>query len=464
MKKSIFDRRIPTVFAILLLLGGLVVASVLIRQGVFTVSQASPEDEPRNVQIVNTTDTSFTVIFTTNTPTTAAINIQNTNPPTLVYDKRDTSGKTAFLTHFVTVTSLKPNAVYEFSILSNGKNYLDQGKLYATKTSSKPDSNASTYPLAGSILLPDGSAGADTLITVKIPNALPIGAVTDQQGNYRISSNNIRDLQTQEVIPLEPKTPIQISAMQKDAVSQVTYDYNPGDTIPPITLSNNYSFIASEEETPISTDEASLLALPTGSQRTTGLSVTTPKPNQTFIDSRPQFRGTATPNTTVRLVITSEETIEAQIKSDSLGNWAFRPNASIAPGTRTVTVSQSQPSAQRTVSFQVFASGSQIAESATPSATVTPTVRVTVPVTLTPTATLTPTGGITVTPTAVLVTSVPSITVTPIPTATPTITNVVITSPPQKTIPPTGNSAFTIVLTTLSIAFIVAGSAFLFML
>ncbi len=463
MKKSIFDRRIPTVFAILLLLGGLVVTSILIQQGVFTVSQASPEDEPRNVQLVNTTDTSFTVIFTTNSPTVAAINIQNTNPPTLVYDKRDSSGKKGFLTHFITVTSLDPNSLYEFSILSNGKNYLDQGKLYTIKTGDKSDSKSATYPLAGSVLLPDGTPGADTLIIVKIPNALPIGAVTDPQGNYRISSNNIRDTQTGDLILLEPKTPIQITAMQKDATSQVTYDYAPGDTVPPITLTNNYSFIASEE-TPVSTDEASLLALPTGSRKTTSLAVTIPKPNQTFIDSRPQFRGTATPNTTVRLIITSEKNIEAQIKSDAQGNWAFRPNASIAPGTRTLTASQSQPSAQRTVSFQILASGSQIAESATASATVTPTVRVTLIPTVTLTPTLTPTGSVIVTPTAVLVTSVPSATVTPIPIVTPTILNVVITSPPQKTIPPTGNSAFTIILTTLSVAFIVAGSAFLFML
>lgn len=463
MKKSFFDRRIPTVFALLILLGGLVVTSVLIRQGVFTVSQASPEQEPQNVHVINVTDTSFTLAFTTNAPTVAAVNIQNTNPPTLVYDKRDTSGNTPYLTHFITVNSLTPETNYTFSILSDGKNYLDQGKLYSVMTTPKTTSVSDTYPISGSVIAPDGTPGSDTLVLFSIPNAVPLGTVTDAQGNYRISANNIREQKTFEPIPISPKTPIGITAQQKDAVSKITYEYIPGEVIPPITLSQNYSFVASEE-IEISTDAASLLALPTSTQRGGTLSILVPKPNQAFIDARPQFRGTASPNTTVRLVITSEKNIEAQIRTDSLGNWAFRPSTSIAPGTRTITAFQTSPSSQKSISFQVFASGSQIAESATPSASLTPAV--TTAPTSTPipslspvisTGTTTPTPSILVTPTAVLLTSV----ATPIPTVPVAIAT---SSPQQGSLPPTGDNSASIILTTLSILFIVTGSAFLFML
>lgn len=462
MKKSIFDKRMPTGLALFILLAGLVVTSILIRQGIFTVSQASPEQEPQNVEIVNVTDTSFSVAFTTNAPTVAAINIQNTNPPTLAYDKRDTSGKTASLTHFITVNSLSPNSPYNFSLLSNGKNYLDNGQLYSVTTSPTTDTASDTYPLAGSIILPDGTPGVDTLILVKIPDAQTIGAVTDPQGNYRISANNIRDLKTHNVMSLAPQAPIEIIAIQKNAKSQVTYNYIPGVTIPPITLSNNYSFIASDEETQVGTAEASLLSIPTSTQKNTGLSIIQPKANQTFIDQRPQFRGTATPNTTVRLIITSEKNIDAVIKSDAQGNWTFRPSASIAPGTRTLTVSQTQPSLQKSVSFQVFASGSQIAESATPSASLTPTTTVTPSVTRIPSQSISPTGATTTTtpsPTAVIITPI-----TVFITNTPTPVPVVITSTQQKPLPPTGSSATTVILTTLSVIFIVTGSAFLLML
>ncbi|MBP7832450.1 MAG: hypothetical protein KA035_01630 [Candidatus Levybacteria bacterium] len=464
MKKSFFDRRIPTVMALLILLGGLVVTSVLIRQGVFTVSQASPEQEPQNVHVINATDTSFTLAFTTNAPTVAAVNIQNTNPPTLVYDKRDTSGNTPYLTHFITVNSLTPETNYTFSILSDGKNYLDQGKLYSVTTSKTTTNVSDTYPLSGSVIAPDGTPGSDTLVLFSIPNTIPVGTVTDAQGNYRISANNIREKNTLEPIAISPKTPINITAQQKNAVSQITYEYVPGEVIPPITLSQNYSFVASEE-IEVSTDAASLLALPTSTQRNTTLAILAPKPNQAFIDARPQFRGTASPNTTVRLVITSEKNIEAQIRSDSLGNWAFRPSTSIAPGTRTITASQTSPTSQRSVSFQVFASGSQIAESATPSASLTPTI--TAAPTSTPIPSLspsissgittTPTPSIVVTPTAVLLTSV----ATPIPT---TPVAIATSSPQQGQLPPTGDNTAAIILTTLSILFIVTGSAFLFML
>lgn len=469
MKKSLFDRRIPTAFAFLFLLGGLGVALLLINQRTLLTSKAGPQEEPQNVSIINVTSDSFTVAFTTSSPTVSGLSI-NTEPPRLVFDTRDASGQKALTSHFLTVSGLEPKTSYEFSILSNGKTYLSQGKQYTAATApgdipSAPD----TFPLVGSVLLPNGEPGSDTLILLDIPNTAPAGAITDDKGTYRISANYIRNQATFEPIDITPKTPIKISVVQGNSSSLTTYSYEPGATIPPITLSNNYSFIASDETQP-EENPSSLLALPTSSIKATQLKISVPKNNQTFTDKQPQVRGTALPNTLVSLFISNINDIEAQVRSDANGNWTYRPSVALTPGLHTLRASgQNASKTQTTTSsqFTIFQSGSQIAEGATPSAT------------LTPTRTLTPTQAVlSITPTTISTSPTPLLSLSPSPTtiasisATPTLaftptiepTQPIVTLPPRGPVPPTGASTATIILTSLSILFIVTGSAFLFLL
>lgn len=468
MKKGFFDRRIPTVMAILILVGGVAITTLLLKQGTFITSIASPQEEPQNVKLVNITDTSFTVMFTTANPTVGAISIDNTSPPKLIFDKRDSSGQKEFVSHFVTATDLDPNTPYTFNVISNGDLYLDQGKPYTVTTLSKSVQKASdTFPLAGSVLMPDATPGNDVLIYVIIPGGTPAGTITDAQGNFRLSANYIRNSETLEPLTITPNLKIVMEAQKANANSKTTYEYQPGQLIPPITLSQNYSFTA-VTDTQETADTSTLLALPTSiTSASTKLSIITPQRDQKFIDSRPQFRGSSLPNSTVRIVISDSKNIEAQVRSDRNGNWAFRPSTVILPGEHTITISSSSTTgiAQTASSvFQVFPSGSQVADSATPSATITtvksptPTIRITT----VPISTATPT------PTVNLLTITPITTVTATLTLSPTPTfsesSVTPVTPPKSTIPPTGNSTSAIILTTLSILFIVTGSAFLFIL
>lgn len=470
MKKGIFDRRIPTVFAIFILLGGLAITTLLIQQGTFTTSKASPQEEPQDVRIVNVTNNSFTVMFTTNTPTVGAVSIENTTPPRLFYDKRDSSGQKAFVSHFVTVTDLDPKTNYAFNVISNGDLYLNQGKAFSVTTAPEiSEKIADTFPLAGSILLPDASPGSDVLVFIDIPEGETAGAITDSQGNFRVSANYLRNKTTFEPLLLAQNTEIKIDAKKPNANSQISYSYQPGIIIPPITLSQNYTFTASEE-TQQPGDITSLLAIPTTSNTSSRLAITSPYRGQRLTDSRPQFRGTTTPSSIVRIVISDMQDIEAQVRSDRNGNWAFRPSTIVLPGEHVINVQSTSTSgaAQNASSdFEILPSGSQIAESATPSATLIPIRTATPTKTITPIPTVTlinasPTGILSLTPT--IASTTPTLVVSI--TLTPTPPRIVVTSaiPPKATIPPTGNSTTTIILTTLSILFIVTGSAFLFIL
>lgn len=469
MNQGIFHKRIPTVFALFILIVGLVTTAILVQKGVFTTSRATPNEEPQNIKITNLTNNSFTVTFTTLDPTIAAVNMVSTDPQKVVYDFRNPGGGTPFKSHFITVSDLKPETTYEFNIISNGTIYQENGKNFTVTTArGNAPSNSNGYVLSGTILLPDGSPASDVLITATIPNSALVSTVTDNNGAYEIPTNLIRNPSHDQILTLVPGTTISISAIKGNDVSTFSYQYQTGIKIPTIILSQNYSFITSEKEMEISTS-SSLLTLPSDIKKPSEIKISTPKNNQSLTDIRPLFKGTAFPNTLVSISI-QPNPISVQVRTDPNGNWAYRPAVTLTPGKHSITIQAPDNNGvtrTETNSFTIFASGSQIAESATPSATFTPTPTTPVTPTATPTPTIisnpTPTPIVSPTPTIAVVTPTAII----IPTNTPTPTTIVrtptgINNPPA--LPPTGDSSTTVLLTMISIIFIVSGSALLFIL
>lgn len=473
MKKGLFEKRIPTGLALFILLVGLVITSILVKQGTFTSSHATPNEEPQGIQIANVTDTSFTVAFETLDPTIAGINIANTATPTTYYDVRNTTGGKAYVSHLITATNLSPKTTYTFTIISNGQTYLDHGKTF-TVTTNNIHVPVSSSSLSGTVLLPDGTPGSDVLITVAISGAQNIAAVTNDSGAYSIPMSIVTSPDGQP-LTLIPNTEIKLTATKALLTSHFSYHFEPQGIIPTISLSNNYAFTASEEEQQIATPE-SQLAVPSGGRKTeVGISI--PKFNQSFIDTRPEFRGTAGASTLLKLSIRPDN-ISVSVRANPNGNWAYRSNVALSAGNHTLTVNgQNAAGVASVVSipFTVFASGSQIAESATPSATLTPTTIPTVvpspaptlgrptPTLGGPTPTLLPTQTIP-SPTPITATGTiaptPTITIAPTDTPIPTVIAVI----PPKTVPPTGDTTQTIFLTTMSLLFIVSGSVLLFIL
>jgi hypothetical protein len=464
MKKGIFQKRIPTLLALFILLSGLVVSSYLIQQGILTIGQATPNEEPQNVQITNITEDSFTIAFTTLEPTVSGVSVVNSDPPSVFFDTRDPQGNKPYTSHLITVTKLKPETKYEFNILSNGTIYLNNGENFTTKTSLKGDLTPNPNSLSGKVLLPDGLDGADVLINAIIPNAAPATAVTNSKGEYTVPSTLIRNRSHDTLLSLEVGTEIVLNAQNGRFSSEIKFIYIPGVEIPTITLSNNYSFIADVQEVEVSTP-SSELEIPTGS-KPSEVKISTPKEDQTFTDVKPQFQGTAFPNKIVKINVGPNNEVSTQVRSGPNGNWSYRPAVSLSTGQHSINVNSPDSlgiARSATRSFSILPSGSQIAESATPSATPTTQLPTSTPTfTLAPTSTPDPTGttpspGITNTPT-LIPTSAP--TVTPL-ESSPTPTVFV---PPQKQIPPTGPETLPIILTSISLLFIVAGSALLFIL
>lgn len=466
MKKGFFDRRIPTVFALLLLVGGIATTMLLLNQGVFTITRATPEEEPKNVTITNISDTTFTVAFTTLQKTVAAVSIVVDGQEQLLFDNRDGDTRNAYYSHMITVKDVKPTSNYGYKILSNGTSYPEGDDLFQARTIGETTGVPGNTSMKGIVVLPNGEVGSDTLILIAPSEGATASVMTDEKGEYVISANLLKTADGASYLDTSNNIPLTIRAIQQNNESTIETAFTPSGTIPPISLSQNYEFIASPEEELLATP-SSLFTEPDPNISNT-LQIFVPTSNQTFVDARPQLRGTAPAGGIVRISIDGRSA--AQLRASPNGNWSFRSGAPLTSGSHTVSVTSGGRTA--TQSFSVFSSGSQIAQTATPSATLTPTRTATPITTLSPSPTavaLSPTTAI-LSPTATPIPTPTGVTVTSIPIGAPTGTVISPTISPTTFVPtkiplpPAGNESYSILLTGAAVLFIVTGSILFFMM
>ncbi len=253
--------------------------------------------------------------------------------------------------------------------------------------------------------MPNGESPNEAIVYLNSDNSQTISSLMSGGGSYSISANSLRIEDLSSYFPFSDKTIFRLLVIDENSLTSNAKFNSTESDLPVITLGNDYDFTQSNSEVASSSASTSFssLAVPKAPGKNPQINI--PKSNQTFIDSQPKFSGTALPNSTVEITIHSLENIKAKAVTDAQGNWTFRPTAPLSPGEHTITmVARDASGILRTItaSFTVFASGTQVNQSATPSAT---------PV-FTPTST----------PTA-----------TPIPTSVPTI---ISTTPISPTIPP----------------------------
>jgi len=457
MRKGLWSKRIPTFFAFLLLFISIWVTSFLIQKGVIFVGRATPEKSPREVLISNITDSSFTVTFQTLAKTVAAVSIEEkNNPQFVVFDDRNkrTDEQKPFYSHYITVSDLKPKTIYELSILSDGEIDLNGEKKYIVTTGplitgAPPVQN----PIVGKVLLPDGSAASDTIVVIAIEGAQSISSLTKDDGTYIIPTNSIKKTILDDYLTIDGNQEIQLKIIRGDMRASVKSLFKDSELIPPLTLQKNYDFTKTPEQKISSL--ASQLKVPPAKTKFGEVKILNPKPSESLIDNKPLFRGVALPNKTIKITIESNP-IKTEVISDNNGSWSFRPSVPLSPGEHTITIeTQDNFGILKTISqkFTVFASGAQVAESATPSATPAITITPTTTQAITPTVFISPSA----TP---LITQIPTIAPTVVVTIPPTIPPITI---PITTPAPPGSSS-SLILTSISIILIFTGSVLLFLL
>lgn len=433
--RDIWARRIPTLLGIFLISIGIGITTFLVNQGTIFRIGAAPSNTPKNINITNISQTSFTVSWLTDEKVIGSINFGETKElGQTALDERDQLSKDlqVYNMHSVTIQNLSPSTNYYFSITSGADAFLNNGEVFAVKTGEEISENPpDQIPLSGKVITAEGGPPTEGILYLSIDGAQKTSILLKSDGTYLLPLNSLRDGAFSSYFPLSEKNLLNIEVFGNNLVATAKVNINQIDPVPLITLSQNYDFSENEEsEEPKPTEN--IPNLPTIEKAVSSdPTIENPSKDEKFSDQQPEFSGSANPNESVSIEIHSDENIKTQVTSDSNGNWAYRPTKPLSPGEHTITVTTKDKSGilkKITRSFTVFAAGDQVSESATPSAT---------PI-FTPTPT--PTG---------------------IPIPTPTIEEVLELIPtqiasPSPSIPPTGNSS-TLLIGIISIALTALG-------
>lgn len=456
MRKSLFDKRIPTLFAIFLLLGGVGIASYLARSTLKLTSSASPDETPQNMRITNIKESSFTVTYTTSKAVLGTISYGTATPDQTALDERDTGTPKQYTEHSIVVKGLKPSTPYTFSILSGGSTFFNDGKLFTAMTAPHIEGGGTKQKITGTILKADSTKASGVLVYITAKNLQVLSTLTRNDGTYIFPLDEMRTSTLTEYAGLTDDTTLQIAAVSNASSSNASFLLQ-DPSVPPLTLSQNYDFTLGREillpQTGSDSASVSFPVLDAKPTESTPVTIETPENNEKFSDAQPKFEGTAGANEDVEITIRSEEK-KVTVRSDSNGNWAYRPDTPLEPGEHTISINTKDSKGilrQITRTFIVQAEGSQFTEpsvspvkSPTPSVSSSPTPS---------TATVTPTDTPTMTPSPTLATEV-----TPSPTDSIVIptTEPSPTVSPRPTIQPTGSGDFNAV-GLISFALMISG-------
>ncbi len=396
MKDSIWNKRIPTLLGLTLITIGIVITTMLVQTGVITIGQAATAENPENVRITNITANSFTVSYTTQAKVLGSLSYGITKDfGSVGFDDRDQKNETAsaYNLHYITIKNLQPTTTYFFAITSGKDTYLHEDAPFQITTgptiTSEPPKQE---PASGKILLPDGNVPTEAVIYISGVGTETLSTLTRSDGLFIIPLNAIltENLTSYATLTKEQQLDLLIvGSNQKSNVAVLPTQINP---IPPITLTQNYNFTLSN--TPVASPSAQT-SFPSFSATisSTEPQILTPKNDQGFSDSQPQFKGTAQPGEDVQIIVHSAQEIKTTVTASSNGSWSYRPDQDLSPGEHTITISTRDPSGiMKTIMrpFTVYAAGNQVAQSATPSATPRPTATI-VPIATPTLAAFTPT-------------------------------------------------------------------------
>ncbi len=366
MKQSFWDRKIPTLIALLIITLSIAVTTFLVRGGSFFQIKAGPEADPENIQITNISDAAFTVSYTTDDEVIGTLNFGSEVSllDSVVLDDRDQLSQSVnkYKAHSITLRNLDPETTYYFTITSADKKYLKNNSPYKAKTGGKVDKDPSSQvPLSGRIALPDGSFPSDGLVYVNIDEAQKLSTYIKNDGTYILPLNSIRNLSLSDYLTIDANSIIGMEIYSQDLFSSVSVSPNDISPVPLISLSSTYDFSNALEESSSSNPQTSRSGVfPTfgAIKKLEEPQILTPSSDEEFNDPKPMFSGTAVPNETVQISIHSDENIEAQITVGGNGRWTYSPPKELSAGQHTITITTKDKQGMLktiTKNFTVFA-------------------------------------------------------------------------------------------------------------
>lgn len=343
---------IPTILGVIILVLGTVAGVFLIRNtSVFKIG-ADASVAAKNIRVSNISDSSATITWTTDKPTSGFI-IWGTSEGSLNRTENEDSTTQKYYSHSVNLSGLSASGKYFYKINSEGSTFDNGGIPWQFTTGTTLSSNKDSVLLSGSVINASGTAEKRALIYADIGGYL-LSTLTSDTGNFVFQIASARTADLSNYVQIDPaQTLIQISVQAPpDGVASAQIFPQSANPVPPIIIGQTYDF----RNEPINNQGANpgaSLNLPQDTTKQSKIDISipsqTPKPTSVILESisegetittnKPQFFGKGPSGTTLTITVHSDQTLSGNIQIPKTGSWQYAVPANLSPGTHTITIS-----------------------------------------------------------------------------------------------------------------------------
>jgi len=328
------EKRIPTIFGLLLLTLTIFAGVFATRQNTNTGAKASSSCQPINPQITNITDKSAAISFSTTDNCSISLTIDNQT-----LSDFQTQGKL----HYFQIFNLSPNTSNSFTVISNGQKI--NKSSYVVKTGSQPSTIAVEAKLAwGRVITVDKNPAKNVIVYLNIPGASPLSAYTTSDGNWNVPlANSFNESKTDWYSPTNFSANEDLIVISEDGtVTQLSNTTDQNNPVPDITLGQDY-FSSAPIPTPTTTISGFTSTATSQSTVSKNIDILNPKESESLSTGLPDFFGVAPVNSQIIITVNSSTEITGQSQSDSTGSWHWSPTQNLEPGNHTITAKVLDP-------------------------------------------------------------------------------------------------------------------------
>jgi len=438
MKKNFWNKKIPTIIGILLLVILFVVVIFFVQKKQFLAEKINPGIVPQEIQISNISSQGFTVSWITKQKTKGF----------LEYGVVPSLGKTVDAPqgnsqiHFVEMKNLSPKTNYYFKIGSNfkdnRKSYGNQGQPYTVVTGPLLTQQPVETIVQGKIMNPDNSPAENVLVVLTAEGLTPLSCLTDEKGDWLLDLGQARTATLTSFAAIEGSTILKINVRSGEhKTSAVISAEKAFLKVPSLVLEHPHYDFTEEMELP--------QQMPAAPSENEIIIINPSEAGEEINTDKPLFKGQGPPGQTIKVTVNSDPAYTTEIEIDDNGDWEFTVPESLDPGRHSLEISfQDESGEQETVSrnFVILSAG----ESDLPAITATSSGAT---VTSSPLATVLPSPTVFV-----------AISPAPAETLFPTINPEIVLPTPPAQMPNAGITFPTIFASFLGIAMIAAGFIF----
>jgi hypothetical protein len=253
MSTNILDRKIPSLAGLGVLLIGIIATTYLVKGPSLFEIRANPASEPKNVQITNISDSSFTVIYTTDDSVIGTLTYgqEPDQLNSIGLDERDQLSQKVnkYNVHSITLNNLTPDTTYYFAINSGSKTIKNNEEPFSVTTGpSITSAPTNQTPMAGRVLNPEGKNVVEGLVTVNINGAQKISSLIRDNGNYTVPLNNLRTTSLNKYYNISENQTINMTISSENLTSTLNLAKDQISPVPVVTLSKSYDFSKSRNQ------------------------------------------------------------------------------------------------------------------------------------------------------------------------------------------------------------------------